>query len=374
LLHLEKRNNPYLEDKVFANCSIFGMMEMRGRPISGDPVIEAISSMRERSNGLGGGYAVYGLYPEHAEDYAFHVMYDSEAGRRLTEERLSERFDVVDKEEIPTRPDSNVEDPPILWRYFIRPPREDGERFRDAVATEITHINSTVKDSFVFSGARNMGVFKGIGFPEDIARFYRLEDYKGYIWMAHGRFPTNTQAWWGGAHPFSMLDWSVVHNGEISSYGANKRFVEDHGYRCTFFTDTEVIAYAVDLLVRRQGMSLEMASKVLAAPLWKDIDLMPAVKRRLYTALRSTYGGLLLNGPFSVVIAREGEMVGLTDRIKLRPMTAGLAGHTLYLSSEEAPIRMVDGNLERVWSPRGGVPVVGRIGEGLSYDGEEESR
>ena len=23
--------------------------------------------------------------------------------------------------------------------------------------------------------------------------------------------------WWGGAHPFALLDYSVVHNGEISS-------------------------------------------------------------------------------------------------------------------------------------------------------------
>ena len=368
---LETLNNPYHDDKVTANCSIFGLMEMRGRRVEGGPAVEAMCNMRERSNGLGGGFAIYGLYPKHSEDYAFHVMYDSKEGKRLTETELSEKFDVVESEEIPTRRDDTIGNAPILWRYFIRPPKKDGNGFQNLVASEITSINSTVKDAFVFSGARNMGVFKGMGFPEDLARFYRLEDYKGYIWLAHGRFPTNTQAWWGGAHPFSILDWSVVHNGEISSYGTNRRFVEDHGYRCTFFTDTEVVAYAVDLLIRRHGLSVKMAAKIFAPPLWEVIDRMDPDKKRLYTALRSTYGGLLLNGPFSVIIGREGEMVGLTDRIRLRPLTAGVAGNTLYLSSEEAPLRLINEDLDRVWSPQGGVPIIGRLGHGLSYNEDE---
>ena len=37
----------------------------------------------------------------------------------------------------------------------------------------------------------------------------------------------------GGAHPFAMLDYSIVHNGEISSYDANRRFIEMFGYQCT---------------------------------------------------------------------------------------------------------------------------------------------
>jgi glutamate synthase domain-containing protein 1 len=317
---------------------------------------------------LGGGFAIYGLYPKHSEDYAFHLMFDSKEGKNLTEAHLSTTFDVVEEEEIPTAPDDSVKDAPLLWRYFIKAPRDDGEHFKDLVAREVTYINSTVEDAFVFSAARNMGVFKGIGFPEDLARFYRLEEYKGYMWLAHGRFPTNTQAWWGGAHPFSILDWSVVHNGEISSYGANRRFVEDYGYQCTFYTDTEVVAYAVDLLIRRHGLSTDVAAAVLAPPLWTEIDRMEPRKRKLFSALRSTYAGLLLNGPFSVIIGREGEMVGLTDRIRLRPLTAGLSGDILYLSSEEAPMRLVEGDLERVWSPEGGTPIIGRLGDGLSYN------
>ena len=72
---------------------------------------------------------------------------------------------------------------------------------------------------------------------EDVGLFYRLEDYKGYSWTAHGRYPTNTPGWWGGAHPFTLLDYSIVHNVEISSYDANRRFVDMFGYKCTLQTD-----------------------------------------------------------------------------------------------------------------------------------------
>ena len=115
-MDLELRNNPYRDDKVIGSCSVFGMMEMRGRCVQGQPVIEAMSSMKERSNGLGGGFAVYGLYPGHPSDYAFHVMYESTQGKELTEAELERSFNVVHDEEIPTNPQDGVVNPPILWR------------------------------------------------------------------------------------------------------------------------------------------------------------------------------------------------------------------------------------------------------------------
>ena len=137
-------------------------------------------------------------------------------------------------------------------------------------------INQKIDGAFVASSGKNMGVFKGVGYPEDIGEFYRVEEYEGYMWTSHGRFPTNTPGWWGGAHPFAILDWSVVHNGEISSYGINRRYLEAFGYHCTLQTDTEVIAYLFDLLHRRQGLSLETTCLALAAPFWKEeVDRYP---------------------------------------------------------------------------------------------------
>jgi glutamate synthase domain-containing protein 1 len=158
-----------------------------------------------------------------------------------------------------------------------------------------------------------------------------------------------------------MLDWTVVHNGEISSYGINKRYLEMFGYKCTMQTDTEVLAYAFDLLMRRQRLPIDLVTKILAPPLWSEIKTMKPETKQAMSALRQTYGSLLMNGPFTIVVAHEGEMIGLTDRIKLRPLTAAEKGDFLYLSSEEAAIRLVSPKLDRVWSPRGGEPVIGRL-------------
>ena len=80
-------------------------------------------------------------------------------------------------------------------------------------------------------------------------------------------------------------------------------------------------------------------ARVLAPPLWEEVDRMSEGESKLHTALRQTYGGLLLNGPFTIIIAHQREMIGLTDRIRLRPLSAAVKGDMLYLSSEESAIR-----------------------------------
>ncbi|MFH0846733.1 MAG: hypothetical protein V1894_01565, partial [Chloroflexota bacterium] len=305
MIDLAKINNPYGDTKVIDACSLFGAMDTTGKCFSGEGVIKAIANMHDRGNGLGGGFAVYGLYPDYADLYAFHIMYLTPEGREETESLLRSRFDIAHAEEVPTRPSEGVRNPPLIWRYFLSSKVQsvDGVSPDDYVVTTVMTINTQMKGAFVFSSGKNMGVFKGVGYPEVVARFFCLEQYQGYIWTAHGRFPTNTPGWWGGAHPFCLLDWTVVHNGEISSYGINQRYLEQYGYHCTMQTDTEVITYAVDLLMRRHGLPVQLAAQVLAAPLWSTIHRCSKEEQQLLQTLRQVYGSLLLNGPFTVIIA-----------------------------------------------------------------------
>jgi glutamate synthase domain-containing protein 1 len=127
------------------------------------------------------------------------------------------------------------------------------------------------------------------------------------------------------------------------------------------YTDTEVVAYLFDLLVRKHGLTEELAVKALAPPFWDEIDRMGGKERELDTALRLTYGPALMNGPFAIVVARPDMMLGFTDRIKLRPLVAGENGSKLYISSEEAAIRRMDPEVGEVSMPRAGSPVIGRI-------------
>ncbi len=368
-MDIRKINNPYSDDKVVDACSLFGMMDTSGKRFSGEGVVAAIANMHFRSNGLGGGFGVYGLYPQYADQYAFHIMYLSKQGQAETETFLRSSFQMVHAEEVPTQPTAAIVNPPLVWRYFLEVDQNqlEGRSEDNYVVDKVMELNATIDDVFVFSSGKNMAVFKGVGYPEDIAEYFCLDQYEGYLWTAHGRFPTNTPGWWGGAHPFSILDWTVVHNGEISSYGANRFYLEQFGYQCTMQTDTEVVAYAFDLLVRKHELPIEIVAKILAPPFWDDIDRRPPQEQKLLRALRQVYGRLLLNGPFTVIIAHQGEMIGLTDRIRLRPLTVGEKGSVIYLSSEESAIRLICPDLEKAWSPMGGEPVVARLQAGSEY-------
>lgn len=361
--NLNDVQNTYGSDKVIDACSIFGMMDTSGKKFPGDDIIKAIANMHVRGNGLGGGFAVYGLYPDYAEYYALHVMFLSKEGKTETESFLKDKFHLIDASEIKTRPLPCIIDPPQVWRYFLKINKYvSGVKADDDFVVDcVMEINTRIKDTFVFSSGKNMGIFKGVGYPEDIGRYFRLEEYEGYLWTAHGRYPTNSRGWWGGAHPFNILDWTVVHNGEISSYGTNRRYLEQFGYICTMETDTEVIAYAIDLLARKHGLPVEMVAKVFAAPFWDEIERKPHAEQEILRSLRQVYGSLLLNGPFTIIIAHEGEMIGLTDRIRLRPLTAATRGKMLYLSSEEAAIRAICPEIDSVWIPLGGEPIIASL-------------
>jgi len=359
--------------KDVSGCGLSGIISRQGELIPADDIVKTIAIQHDRGNGLGGGFAAYGIYPEYKEYYALHLMYDYDGARELTEDFLEANYIVVRKEPIPYRRTAGISSHPLLWRYFVKPRadradlelEETGED--DFVVKTVMKINFEIEGAYVFSSGKNMGAFKGVGFPEDIAEFFRLDDYQAYIWTAHNRFPTNTPGWWGGAHPFTLLDWSIVHNGEISSYGINKRYLEMFRYRCTLLTDTEVVAYLLDLLIRKHGLPPRIACLALAAPFWKDIDRLPEEEREALRQIRMVYGSALLNGPFAILFAHSRGLIGLNDRIKLRPLVAAIDGDRVYMASEESAIRAVCKQPERIWAPKAGEPVIAELDERVTH-------
>ncbi len=355
--------------RIPSGCAIAAVISKEGRRMSGARIVDAMKPMHDRSNGLGGGFAAYGVYPEYRDFYAFHMFFDERAARKNCEAFLKERFEIVQSEIIPTRKIPAITDEPIIWRYFVAPLQSvlrslqlDEKEF---VARTVMKINTEMPGAYVFSSGKNMGSFKAVGFPEDVGVFYRLEEYEGYAWTAHGRYPTNTPGWWGGAHPFTLLDYSIIHNGEISSYDANRRFIEMFGYKCTLQTDTEVITYIMDYLVRVQGLTLKEAANVIAAPFWSVIEEIedPEEKQKLM-CLRTRFPSLLVTGPFSIVLGFNGGLMALNDRLKLRSMVIGEKNDEVYIASEEAAIRTMEPDAENIWAPEGGEPVIVQVKDG----------
>ncbi|MFZ7102199.1 MAG: class II glutamine amidotransferase [Peptococcaceae bacterium] len=350
--------------RIPAGCAISGIMNKKGEVSSGQDIIKSIAVMHDRSNGLGGGFAAYGIYPEFKNHYAFHLFYEDKKVKQETEFLLNKFFTVDLAEPIPTRKVTAIGKSPLIWRYFIKPKYnqiEENETESEYVVSFVMRINSGTEGAYVFSSGKNMGTFKGVGFPEDIGEFFRLDEYQGYIWTCHGRFPTNTPGWWGGAHPFSLLDWTIVHNGEISSYDANRRFLEMYGYKCTLQTDTEAITYIFDLLLRKFGLPLESAINIVAAPFWNKISRMDPEQQKLMKALRAVFSSLLVNGPFSIILGSTNGFMALNDRLKLRSLVAAEKGDNLYIASEESAVTEICKNPEKIWAPRGGEPVIGLL-------------
>ena len=337
--------------------------------MTGEKIIESMKPMHDRSNGLGGGFAAYGIYPEYKEFYALHMFFHDRASRKNCEVFLKEHFEIVKSEIISTRKIPSITDEPIIWRYFVAPLRSMLVNLqldeKEYLARSVMKINTEMHGAYVFSSGKNMGAFKAVGFPEDVGVFYKLEEYEAYSWTAHGRYPTNTPGWWGGAHPFTLLDYSIVHNGEISSYDANRRFIEMFGYKCTLQTDTEVITYIIDFLVRLKQLTLEETASVIAAPFWSTIEKYPEKERQKLTYLRNAFASLLITGPFSILLGFEGGIMALNDRLKLRSMVVGEQDETVYFASEECAIRVIAPDVPKIWSPRGGEPVIVRLNGGV---------
>ena len=354
--------------RIPSGCAISAVISKEGKRMTGEKIIESMKPMHDRSNGLGGGFAAYGIYPEYKDFFALHMFLDDRAARKNCEAFLRETMEIVHAERIPTRTTPAITDEPLIWRFFVTPLRSvlasmqvDEE---ECVARAVMAINTQMKGAYVFSSGKNMGAFKAVGFPEDVGYFYRLEEYEAYSWTAHGRYPTNTPGWGGGAHPFALLDYSIVHNGEISSYDANRRFIEMFGYKCTLQTDTEVITYIADYLLRKQGLSLEEMACVIAAPFWSTIARKDEAEQKKLLYLRKIFASLLITGPFSIILGFDGGLMALNDRLKLRSMVVGEKDDKVFIASEEAAIRVMEPDAENICAPAGGEPVIVRVKEG----------
>ena len=193
------------EIRIPSGCAIAAVISTEGRRMDGSRIIRAMIPMRERSNGLGGGFAGYGIYPEFRDFFALHLFFDDTTARKSCEQFLKDHFEIVHDEKIPTRTIPAITGEPIIRRYFVAPLKSvlaaQQVDEREYVARMVMRLNSQIPGCHVFSSGKNMGCFKAVGYPEDVGRFYRLEEYGAYSWTAHGRYPTNTPGWWGGRPP-----------------------------------------------------------------------------------------------------------------------------------------------------------------------------
>jgi len=53
--------------RTISGCGLSGLMSLKGDRVDGRAITASIALLHDRSNGLGGGFAAYGIYPDRPE-------------------------------------------------------------------------------------------------------------------------------------------------------------------------------------------------------------------------------------------------------------------------------------------------------------------
>ena len=282
-------------------CGIAGVASLDGSPILFETIFDAISAMRQRGTEHGAGFASYSPAPlDHVRAKLFVVKGEEELVEKLIGPLTAENIEKIrlsDTVYVDERLLEDYPDPQVMTLL----------RFLQA--------------------SRYLDVFKSIGWPEDIAKVYRLWGRSSPVWIGHTRYPTNSpgfQPWL--AHPFTSYETAIVHNGDLSSYGTNKRFIMyELGFRNFTGNDSEVIAHLITTLARN-GFNFEDIVDALIygkGPRWARLD-----------------------GPFAVIFIHgtpRGPIFGaFIDRHHFRPLYVAVEDYHVYVASEAAAIKRMD--------------------------------
>jgi glutamate synthase domain-containing protein 1/glutamate synthase domain-containing protein 3 len=378
-------------------------------PVTGKNIFEPSLQMHNRGNGKGGGIGAVGFIPEALgvsrqildEDYMFHIaLLDTSVADELEDSFIKPYFKIDKSEKLATLEDYRSigldVKPPDIMRYFVRVKDEILNKFitenhftsldrRDA-EDEFVYQNSFKinkqyyaslgeKKAFVMSHGRNMMILKIVGYAENVVRYYKLEDFKAYAWLAHQRYPTRGRVWHpGGCHPFSALNEALVHNGDFANYQSVYEYLKQRNYFPLFLTDTEEAACLLDLWSRVYKYPLEYLIEAMAPTSEMDFDLLPPQKQALYKSIQTHHVYSSPDGPWFFIIARNDvqnnqfQLIGITDTAMLRPQVFALQEGEVQVGlicSEKQAIDATLSSLEhedprfrpiadKYWNARGG--------------------
>ncbi len=379
-------------------------------PVRGRHIYEPSVQMHNRGNGKGGGIAAAGLVAEDVgvsqevldSHYLLQIaLLDPKARAEVEKAYVTPYFDVALSMRMATIDDYHdvpglEVKPPDVQRYLLRvkpaalsefaerngladlPSREVEDEFvyrNSARLNESFYASLGEQRAFVLSHGRNLVVFKIVGYAEQIVQYYRLEDLRAHVWIAHQRYPTKGRVWHpGGAHPFVGLNEALVHNGDFANYHSVAEYLLQRNIRPQFLTDTEVSALLFDLWSRVYKYPLEHVIEALAPTTERDFDQLPEEKQNLYRRLQAAHIHGSPDGPWFFIIARslpdEGryQLLGITDTAMLRPQVFALSDGDVQIGLICSEKQAIDATLhslaaedprfcpiaDRYWNARGG--------------------
>lgn len=388
-------------------CGVTGFIS--SIPLRGKNIFEPSIQMQNRGNGKGGGIAAVGFIPEELgvsrkilnQDYMLHIaLIDTEVREELENRFIKPHFEIDKVDKLQTIDDYNSigleVKPPDIVRYFIRikedslaefieennlqsldkTDAEDEFVFRNSFKIDTEYYASLGdKKAFVLSQGKNIMILKVVGYAEQVVKYYKLEDLKAYMWMAHQRYPTRGRVWHpGGCHPFSILNGSLVHNGDFANYVAVSEYLKQRNYYPLFLTDTEEAALLFDLWGRVYKYPLEYLIEAMAPTTEMDFDVLPEEKQKIYKVIQTHHVNSSPDGPWFFIIARNDtrnnqlQLIGVTDTAMLRPQVFALQEGEVQIGLICSEKQAIDATLrslsqednrfrpiaDKYWNARGG--------------------
>ncbi len=401
-------NPPYRKSSEEGGCGVTGFIA--SIPVGGRHIFAPSIQMHNRGNGKGGGIAAVGLSARELgvtqevldTHYLLQIaLLDPGSRSEVEDSNIVPFLEVHKAERIPTLDDyrevAGLEmRPPDVWRYFARVKKDVLDQFIEQdglqdidphrVEDEYIYQNSFrlnqsfyasqgEKRAFVLSHGRNIMVLKIVGYAEQVAQYYLLEDFKAHGWVAHQRYPTKGRVWHpGGAHPFIGLDEALVHNGDFANYHTVCEYLGQHNIFPQFLTDTEVSVLLFDLWHRIYGYPVEYIIEAMAPTTEHDFDQLALEKQRVYRYIQAVHIPSSPDGPWFFIIARNDpykkqfQLIGITDTSMLRPQVFALQEGEVKIGLICSEKQAIDATLkslaaedsrfcpiaDRYWNARGG--------------------
>ena len=165
----------------------------------------------------------------------------------------------------------------------------------------------------LISDNQELNVYKTKGKVADLERFAESKDISGCIGIAHTRWATHGEPNDVNAHPHysQSKNLALIHNGIIENYTVLRAELENKGYIFRSNTDTEVIVYLVEYIMRTN-----------------QVDLCTGVQLALHQVI----------GAYAIALMDKSNPNEIIAARKSSPLVVGIGMDEFFLASDATPI------------------------------------
>jgi glutamate synthase (ferredoxin) len=285
---------------------------------------------------------------------------------------------------VPTKPEvlgaKARADVPQIFQVLVGRGHRSDEHLYEVLPWVRRHLEDTMREVQVPALAPRTTVYKALATGAQLAGFYPDLSDPGLttrLVLGHRRFSTNTFSNWHLVQPFRLL----AHNGEINTIRANNRAVRDvqkplgvHSVLMRRGSDSAQLDRAAELIATKRTNGVAEALRRMIPPSWREEEESPHV-RRFYESSQRILGTLgAWEGPAALVASDGRVMVGMLDRMGLRPLrwqetTSG----RVVISSELGAVPVAPDQIRRDGQLEPGAMVIADLEQGQLVLPEEST-